>query len=56
MPLTNTQYDIILRNYENRQLKNRHEIERKTEYVYNHVPGYLELDNSVATISVLQGK
>ncbi|MDE7283746.1 MAG: ATP-binding protein [Lachnospiraceae bacterium] len=56
MPLTNTQYDIILRDYENRQLKNRHEIERKTEYVYNHVPGYLELDNSVATISVLQGK
>ena len=56
MPLTNTQYDIILRDYEDKQLKNRHELERKTEYVYNHVPGYLELENSVATISVLQGK
>lgn len=56
MPLTNTQYDIILRDYDNKQLKNRHELERKTEYVYNHVPGYLELENSVATISVLHGK
>ena len=56
MPLTNTQYDIILRDYENRQLKNRHELERKTSYVYDHVPGYRELDDSVATISVLNGK
>ena len=56
MPLTNTQYDIILRDYDNKQLKNRHELERKTEYVYNNVPGYLELENSVATISVLHGK
>ncbi|MDE5865265.1 MAG: ATP-binding protein [Lachnospiraceae bacterium] len=56
MPLTNTQYDIILRDYENRQLKNRHELERKTSYVYDNVPGYRELDDSVATISVLNGK
>lgn len=56
MPLTNTQYDIILRDYETRQLKSRHELERKTAYVYEHVPGYRELDDSVATISVMQGK
>lgn len=56
MSLTNTQYDIILRDYENRQLKNRHELERKISYVYDSVPGYRELDDSVATISVLNGK
>lgn len=56
MSLTNTQYDIILRDYENKQLKNRHELERKTAYVYEHVAGYRELEDSVATISVKQGK
>ena len=56
MPLTNTQYDIILRDYENRQLKNRHEAEQRAAYVYDHVPGYQELDESVAAVSVSQGK
>ncbi|MCM1046832.1 MAG: ATP-binding protein [Clostridiales bacterium] len=56
MSLTNTQYDIILRDYENKQLKNRHELERKMAYVYDNVPGYRELEDSVAAISVLQGK
>ena len=40
MSLTNTQYDIILRDYENRQLNNRHELERKTAYVYEHIKEY----------------
>ena len=56
MPLTNTQYDIILRDYENRQLHNRHELERKTAYVYDHVPGYRELEEQIASVSVSQGK
>ncbi len=56
MPLTNTQYDIILRDYENRQLKNRHEAEQRAAYVYDHVPGYRKLDESVAAVSVSQGK
>ncbi len=56
MPLTNTQYDLILRDYENRQLKNRHEAEQRAAYVYDHVPGYRELDESVAAVSVSQGK
>ena len=56
MPLTNTQYDIILRDYENRQLKNSHEAEQRAAYVYDHVPGYRELDESVAAVSVSQGK
>ena len=56
MSLTNTQYDIILRDYENRQLKNRHESERRTAYVYDNVPGYRELDDAVASLSVSYGR
>lgn len=56
MSLTNTQYDIILRDYENRQLHNRHELEQKTAYVYEHVPGYRELEEQTASVSVSFGK
>ena len=56
MPLTNTQYDMILRGYEDKQLKSRHELERKTAYVYEHIPAYQELENAIATLSVSQGK
>ena len=56
MPLTNIQYDSIRRDYEIRQLNNRHKLERKMEYVYNHVPGYRELENTIASVSVAQGK
>lgn len=56
MPLTNTQYDKILRDYENRQLKNRRELEQRTAYVYDRVPGYRELEDRVAAVSVSQGK
>ena len=56
MSLTNTQYDIILRDYENRQLTNRHELERKTAYVYEHIPDYRVLEDKIASISVSQGK
>ena len=56
MPLTNTQYDIIRRDYENRQLHNRHELERRTAYVYSHIPDYQNLDDKVSSLSVAQGK
>ena len=56
MPLSNAQYDAIRRNYEIRQLNNRHRLERKMEYVYNHVPGYRDLDDTIASVSVAQGK
>ena len=56
MSLTNTQYDIILRGYENKQLNARHELERRTKYVYEHIPAYRELEDTIATLSVSQGK
>ncbi len=56
MSLTNTQYDIILRGYEKKQSQTRHELERRTKYVYEHIPAYRELEDTIATLSVSQGK
>lgn len=56
MSLTNTQYDQILHQYEMKQFHNRREVERRLAYVYDHVPGYRDLDDSVGALSVAQGK
>ncbi len=56
MALSNLQYDKIIRGYEERQTQNRHLIEERTSYVYRHVDGYRELCESIAGISVSQGK
>lgn len=56
MPLTNSQYESIRRNYENRQNKNRHILNERTEQVYKQIAGYRELDSSVSSVSVECGK
>lgn len=56
MALTNTQYDQIQHQYEIKQLKARRETERRLAYVYDHIPGYRDLEDAVAAISVSQGK
>ncbi len=56
MALTNSQYDSIIRNYEERQMKNRKLLSERTDYVYSRVEGYKELDESIASVSVSQGK
>ena len=56
LPLTNSQYESIRRNYENRQTKNRHILNERTEQVYKQVNGYQELDSSVSSVSVECGK
>lgn len=56
MTLNNTQYNTIIRIYEERQNKNRHILDQRRADVYAHVDGYRELDESIASISVEQGK
>lgn len=56
MPLTNSQYESIRRNYENRQTKNRHLLEMRAKEVFERVEGYRDLDSSVSSISVECGK
>ena len=56
MSLTNAQYDMILHQYEMKQLKSRRDVEQKLAYVYDHIPAYRDLENAVASVSVVQGK
>ena len=56
MSLTNAQYDTILHQYEMKQLKSRRETERRLARVYDQIPGYRKLEDTVAAVSVAQGK
>ncbi|MDE5717437.1 MAG: DNA replication protein DnaC, partial [Lachnospiraceae bacterium] len=56
MPLTNTQYDRIFRQYEENQRQCRLETERRRSDVYERLPGYRQLEDETASLSVAQGK
>lgn len=56
MALNNTQYDAIIREYEEKQTRNRHLLEERKVEVYAKVEGYRELSESISAISVTQGK
>ena len=45
-----------MRVYEQKQTRNRHLREERLNFVYSNVKGYRLLDESIATISVSQGK
>lgn len=52
MGLSNERFAGIEREYEAIRMKNRHEAERRREYVYEHVEGYKDLDESAVNISM----
>ncbi len=56
MALTVSQYNSIMRQYEERQTRNRHAHENRLHHIYDTVDGYRALDESVASVSVAQGK
>lgn len=56
MPLTNTQYDRIFRQYEEKQRISRLETEQRHAAVYERVPQFRELEDTAASLSVAQGK
>lgn len=56
MPLTNSQYDAIMRAYEEKQRATRRRLEDHTRIVYQKVPAYEELDKLVASVSIGQGR
>ena len=56
MALTVSQYNSIMRQYEERQTRNRHLREKRLHHIYETVAGYQALDESVASISVTHGK
>ena len=56
MALSNSQYESIIKGYEQTRDRNRRLLEERRNLVYQDIPGYEELDSSVAGISTRQAK
>mgnify|MGYP003464417423 CR=1 FL=1 len=56
MPLNNSQYNAIIRAYEEKQRKSRLNLEKNTQLVYDKIPQYEELDRQVSQTSIAQGR
>lgn len=56
MPLSNSQYDEIIRSYDARQLANQHILEQRIRNAYLKVPRLRDIDDAIATCSVAQAK
>lgn len=56
MPLTNAQYDEIIRGYEARQLHNQHILDMRVQDTYQRLPRLREIDDSIASCSVAQAR
>lgn len=56
MSLSNMQYDAILREYDERQLQNKTILEARTRELYNKIPQLLEIEHSIAEVSVASAR
>lgn len=52
MALKNYQYNKILRDYDNRQLEAKYELDIRTEEAYNKIPALREIDNEIVTCAI----
>ena len=52
MRLTNSQYDSIMRSYEERRRISRQTLEDRTRLIYEKIPEYEELDRRIASFSI----
>lgn len=56
MPLTNTQYNTIMRRYEARQLENQHILEQRIRQVHAQCPRLKEVEDTISSLSVSKAK
>ena len=56
MALTNAQYDLIMRSYEEKQLRNQTVLLQHYNEIYDKIPKVKELENSISFLSVQQAK
>lgn len=56
MALKNFQYNKILREYDSRQLKNRHDLELRTNEVYKKIPQLQTIDEEIISNSIAVAK
>lgn len=52
MSLTNSQYDAIMRTYQQQQFQNKHNQDSRIEEVYKKLPVLQELEHSISTVAV----
>lgn len=56
MPLSNSQYNAILRSFEEKQRRSRLALEENRKKVYEKIPEYEALEQQISTISIAQGR
>jgi len=54
LPVTNAQYNLIMRKYDEIQDRNRHLLEERRQEVFSKIPAYEELEKSVSSLCVRQ--
>ena len=54
MALTNSQYNTIMKTYEEKQLILRQELDAKITYINEHVPGYENLSDQISSLAIKQ--
>lgn len=56
MALSNSQYDHLMRTYEQRQLDNEHTLRRRFDEAYSRIPKLREIDDSISSLSIKQAR
>ncbi len=56
MSLTNTQYNEIIREYEQLRLKNIHELDNRTAEIYEKIPEIARINDEISSLSVQEVK
>lgn len=54
MALTNSQYNTIMKTYEEKQLASRQELDAKIAHVNKHVPRYRQLNEQISSLAIQQ--
>lgn len=52
MPLTNTQYESIIRNYDRQQAQNNYRLQLRRDEVYKKAPQLAQIDEDIANLSL----
>lgn len=56
MALKNSQFDLLMRSYNQKQLKNKHELDKRIEEIYQKIPRIQEINEEIASASIVQAK
>lgn len=56
MALTNEQYDMIMRIYSDRQLRDRHETDRRRDEAFRAIPRLQEIDDEIAEAGIRKAR